>query len=416
MRALIILLAILFVIQNANALIVEIDIKGEINQGTVELVKLGFDVAKERDAKAILIVLDTPGGLLSSTKEIVSTILNSEIPVVTYVPKGAFSASAGTIILLSGHISAMANGTSIGSATPIGFVSEEEKNKTINYVASYLESIAEIRGKPKDIVRRFVTEGLSLTAREAYEMGVIDVLANSKDELLNKIDGRVVNVNGKNVTLKVKGDEILKVGSSIRSEIIGFLSNPMVVFLLLLVGIYALIIGFSTPGVGLEVLGVICLILALFGLQVIEFDYLGMALVLIGVILLILELFMPTHGILAVASIILIVIGSMMFIKEPLMPKDFYLKFVYLLAGISLGLASFMTFAIVKIFQSRRIKARVGEVVGEVGEIVEFEGGKGFVKVRGEIWSCRSDEDLEKGDEVVVVKREGLTLWVKRKN
>lgn len=415
-RAILVLVAIILMVQHANALIVEIDIKGEINQGTVELVKQGFDVAGEKDAKAILIVLDTPGGLLSSTKEIVSTILNSEIPIITYVPKGAFSASAGTIILLSGHVSAMANGTSIGSATPVGFVSEEERNKTMNYVASYLESIAEMRGKPKDVVRRFVTEGLSLTAREAYEMGVIDVLADNREELLAKIDGKVVNIDGRNVTLRVKGDEILKIGGSVRSEIIGFLSNPIVVFLLLLIGIYALIIGFSTPGIGLEVAGIICLILFLFGLQVIEFDYLGIALVLIGVILLILELFMPTHGILAVASIILIVIGSTMFIREPLMPKDFYLKFVYLLAGVSLGLASFMTFAIVKIFQSRRIKARVGEVVGEVGEIVEFECGKGFVKVRGEIWSCRSDEDLRKGDEVLVVKREGLTLWVKRRS
>ncbi len=415
MRRLLLIAIILLVIPQAKALIVEVDIKGEINQGTVELVNQGFDLAEKEKAQAVLIVLDTPGGLLSSTKEIVSMIMNSEIPVITYVPKGAFSASAGTIILLSGHISAMANGTSLGSATPVG-LSEEERNKTVNYVASYLESIAEARGKPKEIVRKFVTEGISLTAREAYEKGVIDVLADSREELLEKVDGWKVNVNGKTITLHLKGERIVKVSKSLKSEIAGFLSNPIVVFLLLLIGIYALIIGFSTPGVGLEIVGIVCLILALFGLHVINFNYLGLILIIIGAILLIFELFTPTHGILAVASIILIVLGSVMLVKEPLMPKDFYRSFLYLVAGMSIGIASFMSYAVIKIFQTRRMRVKVGEVVGEVGEIVEFSDGKGFVKVRGEIWRCKSDEELKKGDEVVVVRREGLTLWVKRKS
>ncbi len=415
MRRLLLMAIILLVIPQAKALIVEIDIKGEINQGTVELVNQGFDLAEKEKAQAVLIVLDTPGGLLSSTKEIVSMIMNSEIPVITYVPKGAFSASAGTIILLSGHISAMANGTSLGSTTPVG-LSEEERNKTVNYVASYLESIAEARGKPKEIVRKFVTEGIGLTAREAYEKGVIDVLADSREELLEKVDGWKVNVNGKTITLHLKGERIVKVSKSLKSEIAGFLSNPIVVFLLLLIGIYALIIGFSTPGVGLEIVGIVCLILALFGLHVINFNYLGLILIIIGAILLIFELFTPTHGILAVASIILIVLGSVMLVKEPLMPKDFYRSFLYLVAGMSIGIASFMSYAVIKIFQTRRMRVKVGEVVGEVGEIVEFSDGKGFVKVRGEIWHCKSDEALRKGDEVVVVRREGLTLWVKRKS
>ncbi|WP_456327386.1 NfeD family protein [Archaeoglobus sp.] len=415
MRRLLLMVIILLVIPQAKALIVEVDIKGEINQGTVELVNQGFDLAEKEKAQAVLIVLDTPGGLLSSTKEIVSMIMNSEIPVITYVPKGAFSASAGTIILLSGHISAMANGTSLGSATPVG-LSEEERNKTVNYVASYLESIAEARGKPKEIVRKFVTEGISLTAREAYEKGVIDVLADSREELLEKVDGWKVNVNGKTITLHLKGERIVKVSKSLKSEIAGFLSNPIVVFLLLLIGIYALIIGFSTPGVGLEIVGIVCLILALFGLHVINFNYLGLILIIIGAILLIFELFTPTHGILAVASIILIVLGSVMLVKEPLMPKDFYRSFLYLVAGMSIGIASFMSYAVIKIFQTRRMRVKVGEVVGEVGEIVEFSDGKGFVKVRGEIWRCKSDEELKKGDEVVIVRREGLTLWVKRKS
>ncbi|ADB57238.1 NfeD family protein [Archaeoglobus profundus] len=414
-KTLLVILIFIFAIPQAKALIVEIDIKGEINQGTVELVRQGFDLAMRENAQAVLIVLDTPGGLLSSTKEIVSTIMNSGIPVITYVPKGAFSASAGTIILLSGHISAMANGTSLGSATPVG-LSEEEKNKTINYVASYLESIAEARGRPKEIVKKFVTEGISLTAREAYEKGVIDILADSREELFEKADGWKVDLNGKNVMLHLRGERVVKVSKSLKSEIVGFLSNPIVASLLLLIGVYALIIGFSTPGIGLEIVGIVCLILALFGLQVINFDYLGLVLIIIGAILLILELFVPAHGILAIASIVVIVLGSVMLVKEPLMPEEFYRSFLYLIAGMSIGLASFMSYAVIRIFQTREIRARVGEVVGEIGEIVEFSDGKGFVKVRGEIWRCKSDEELKKGDEVVVVRREGLTLWVKRKS
>ena len=411
----IVILVLLLIIPQAKALIVEIDIKGEINQGTVELVKQGFDLAKREDAKAVLIVLDTPGGLLSSTKEIVSTVMNSRIPVITYVPKGSFSASAGTIILLSGHISAMANGTSIGSATPI-VANEEEKNKTINYIASYVESIAEVRGKPKEIVRKFVTEGISLTAREAYENGVIDVLADSKEELLDKINGKVINVNGVNFTLQLRDEKIVVVEKSLKVEILGIITNPMVVFLLLLIGIYALIIGFSTPGVGLEILGLICIILSLYGLGILSVDYLGLLLVVIGAILLVLELFMSTHGILAIASVICIVLGSIILIKEPLMPKEFYKSFFYIAIGMSLGLASFMTFAVIKIFQIRKMRAKVGDMVGDVGEVIEFEDGTGFVKVRGEIWRCRSNDDLKVGDEVVVVKREGLTLWVKKRS
>ena len=404
----------IILIYQVQALVVEIDVRGEINHGTVELVNQGFDLAEGRDAKAVLIVLDTPGGLLSSTKDIVSRIMNSKIPVVTYVPKGAFSASAGTIILLSGHVSAMANGTSLGSATPVGFSSEEERNKTINYIASYVESIAEERGRPKDVVRRFVTEGISLTSREAYEMGVIDFLADSKDELFERLDGFVVNVGGKNLTLKLKGEEVFLVKKSLKSEVLSLLTNPIVSFLLLLIGIYALIIGFSTPGIGLEVVGLICIVLSLLGLNVLSVDYLGLVLILIGVSLLIAELLNPTHGVLAVASIICIFLGSLMLIREPLMPKEFYESFLYVVIGVGLGFASFMTFAIIKVAQARRLKARVGRLEGEVGEVMEFKEGFGYVKVRGEIWRFVCDEELKVGDRVKVIGREGLTLRVKK--
>jgi len=404
------LLLTLLILPTHGAVIVKVNIEGEINEGTVELIESAFKKAEEVNADAILIVIDTPGGLLISTKKIVSMILNSSVPVITYVyPPGAFSASAGSFILIAGHIAAMANGTSVGAATPVVVGEGRVENKVIEYVASYARSIAEIRNRPADVIEKFVTQSLSLSAREAYEKGVIDVLADSPNELFQKIDGWTVN--GK--TLNLKDVEVISVKGSFKAELLSIITNPQVAAILLIIGIYSLIFGLMNPGIGMETLGVICIILSLFGLGAINIDYLGIALILIGIILLILELLTPTYGILGLASVICIVLGSIMLFKEPLMPKDFYRTFPMFVGGVSLGIASIMTFVILKVAQLRKLK-RKDSMINEVGKIIEFSEGEGLVKVRGEIWKCKSDEELNKGDTVVVVGREGLTLVVRK--
>ena len=357
--------------------------------------------------------------MLSATKEIVSDILNSDIPVITYVyPSGAFSASAGSFILIAGNIAAMANGTSVGAATPYvsGFPPKIE-NKTVNYIASYAKSIAEMRGRPADVIEKFVTEGLSLSAEEAYKKGVIDVLADSPNELFEKINGWTVNVKGRKIKLDFGTVEIVNVKKPLKSRIYEILSNPMVAFVLLILGIYCLIFGLMTPGFGMEVFGTICLILALFGLGAISINAFAVILILLGILLLVLELLTPTLGILGIASVICMTLGCIMLFREPLMPKEFYRYFLMFVGGISLGIATIMTFVIIKVAQLKRIKKKVGgeAMIGEVGEVMEFKEGKGLVKVRGEIWRCVSEDDLKKGDEVVVVGREGLTLFVKKR-
>ncbi len=414
------LLTLICLTSMANgATIVRVDIKGEINQGTAILVNSAFKKAEEVGADAILIVIDTPGGLLSATKEIVSNILNSDIPVITYVyPSGAFSASAGSFVLIAGHVAAMANGTSVGAATPFvaGFPPKVE-NKTVNYIASYAKSIAEMRHRPADIVERFVTEGLSLSAEEAYEKGVVDVLADSPHQLFEKLNGRIVTVKGKKLKLDFSTVEVVKVRKPLQSNIYEILSNPMVAFVLLILGIYCLIFGLMTPGFGMEVFGAICLILALFGFGAIGINTFAVILILLGILLLVLELLTPTFGVLGIASIICMTLGCIMLFKEPLMPREFYRDFVMFVGGVSLGTATIMTFVIVKVAQLKRMKKKVGgeAMIGEVGEVIEFKDGKGLVKVRGEIWKCKSEEELEKGDEVVVVGREGLTLFVRKR-
>jgi len=393
-----------------GAVVVKVNIEGEINEGTVELIKSAFRKAEEVKADAMLIIIDTPGGLLISTKKIVSMILNSSIPVITYVyPPGAFSASAGSFILIAGHIAAMANGTSVGAATPVVIGEGRVENKTIEYIASYARSIAELRGRPADIIEKFVTQSLSLSAREAYEKGVIDVLADSPKELFQKIDGWTVN--GK--TLNLKDVEIISVKKSFKAELLNILTNPQVAAILLIIGIYSLIFGLMTPGIGMETLGAICIILSLFGLGAINVDYLGIVLILIGITLLVLELLTPTYGILGLASIICIALGSIILFKEPLMPKDFYRTFPMFIGGVILGIASIMTFIILKVAQLRKLEKK-DSMINEIGKIIVFSGGEGLVKVRGEIWKCKSSEELNKGDTVIVVDREGLTLIVRK--
>jgi len=414
----IILLLIFLIYPVEGAKIVEVEIKGEINEGTAIVVNEAFKVASRVDADAVLIIIDTPGGLVTSTKKIVTTILNSDIPVITYVyPKGAFSASAGSFILISGNIAAMTNGTSVGAATPItsGFPPQVE-NKTVNYIASYARGIAEERGRPVDIVEKFVTEGLSLSAGEAYEKSVIDVLADSKEELFKKINGREVRVKGDNVTLNFDSVEIIKVSKPLQASIFEILSNPQVASILFLIGLYGLIFGFTSPGLVPETIGAVCLILSLIGFGALSINYVAVLLILLGIVFLVAEIFTPTYGVLGAASIICVTLGAIMLFDEPLMPKDFYSSFPLFIAGISLGLAIVMTFSLIKITQLRKVRKKVGgeAIIGEKGEVISFEGGKGYAKVRGEIWKIESEDELKPGDKVVVISRDGLTLYVKR--
>jgi membrane-bound serine protease (ClpP class) len=415
-RLISILIIIHILTQIAGAEIVEVEIDGEINEGTVLVVEKAFEIARDRKSQAILVVLDTPGGLVSSTEKIVSLILNSEIPVITYVyPQGAFSASAGSFILLSGHIAAMSNGTSTGAATPIGIgiTGTVVENKTVNYIASYARSIAEKRGRPADIAEKFVTESLSLTAKEALEAGVIDLMADSKDDLIGKINSKGIVIDGKTLRLD---DEIIVVKKPLKAKVFDFISNPQIATILFLIGLYGVIFGFTSPGILPETIGVICLVLALFGFGAIGVNSIGIILLLLGIIFLIAELLTPTYGVLGSASVISITLGALMLVDEPLMPQGFHNTFRMFIIGLGLGLGAIMTFLIIKVFQIRRKRKRVGgeALIDQKGEVIEFKDGEGMGKVRGELWKIESSDSLKRGDKFKVVGRDGLVLKVKK--
>ena len=392
-----------------------VKVSGEINEGTYITLAHAIDFASQH-CEALLVELNTPGGTLQATQKIVQLFMNSPIPVIVYVPKGAMCASAGSIILLSAHIAAMANGTAVGAATPvlIGFDSPRIENKTVNYMASYVKDIAKARGRNAEIAEKFVTEALTLTASEAYREGIIDVIANSRAELLKKIDGWNVNVDGRTVKLNTTSYQLVEVKKPLQASLYEVISNPQLAAILLLLGIYLLIFGLTSPGILPETIGAICLVLALAGMGVISINYIGAILIILGIIFLIAELSTPTYGVLGAASVVCVVVGLLLLFREPLMPESFYETFPKFVAGIGFGLAAIMTFAVIKIAQIRKKKSEVGEVVGLKGEVVEFRNGEGFAKVRGELWKIQSDDELEVGDSVVVVDREGLTLKVRK--
>lgn len=405
---------LILLIANATAMeIVAVCIEGEITEGTYITLEHTYEFAKSKNFDLILVEIDTPGGLLSSTQKIVSLFMNSEIPIVVFVNKGSMCASAGTVILLSSHIAAAANGTAIGAATPVSPTSVVE-NKTINYIASYVKDIANARGRNPEVAERFVTEALSLTAKEAYELKVIDLLAENRDELLEKLNGMKVKVNGREIVLDTTNYRIVEVEKPVQAKIYEIISNPSIALILLLLGIYLLIFGLTSPGMMAETVGAILLILAFAGLGVINVNYTGVFLIILGVIFLIAELLTPTYGVLGTASVICITLGAIMIFEEPMMPREFYDFFPKFAIGIALGVASFMTLAVIKIVKVRKKRSQVGEVVGLKGEVVEFKNGRGFAKIRGEIWSFESTENLKIGDEVVVLERNGLKLKVRK--
>jgi membrane-bound serine protease (ClpP class) len=243
---------------------------------------------------------------------------------------------------------------------------------------------------------------------------VIDVVADSREDLFKSLDGRTVSVGGQVRTLSFSSYEILKINKPIQASIYEVISNPQLATILLLLGIYLLIFGLTSPGMLAETAGAICLVLALAGLGVIGVNYLGLVLVVLGVIFLVAEIMTPTYGILGAASVICVTLGALILFQEPLMPRSFYETFPRLIGGIAIGMASIMTFLIIKISKLRKKESRVGEVVGEEGEVIEFKHGKGMAKVRGELWKIECDEELTEGDRILVIQRDGLKLKVKK--
>ncbi|ODS39406.1 MAG: hypothetical protein A7316_05590 [Candidatus Altiarchaeales archaeon WOR_SM1_86-2] len=428
MKKLIISLVFVLLISNASAQqdVYLIEFKGTIDYGTANFIISGIEKAEKDDA-ILVIQLDTPGGLVDPMKDIVTKMENSKAPVVIYVaPEGAWAESAGSFILMASHVAAMAPGTLTGSAHPVGYDPEDEvmEEKVTNALQTYMKGIAERHDRPSGIAERFVNESLSVTAEEALEEGVIEIIASDTNELLSKMDGMEVEVSGSDVVLNTKNSRVTKIEPSFRDKFMQLIGNPSIMYILFMIGIYGIIMELYNPGSVLPgVLGGICIILAIWGMGVIDANLAGVALILLAIIFFIAETQLPTSGLLAVAGVICLVIGSLMISWRKWMPEEEqepYIEFIIpweLITAVTIVTAGFFLFAVAAVIKAMKRKVVTGEE-GMIGmEGVADTGLKphGRVYIRGERWKAESTiGDIEKGEKVRVVRTEGLKLFVEK--
>ncbi len=434
----------------ATAPVVVLNLDGAVSPATADYVVRGMQRAADDGASLIVLKMDTPGGLDTSMRQIIKAILSSTVPVATFVsPSGARAASAGTYILYASHIAAMSPATNLGAATPVAIgiggpqpdkgeeqakpegkeKSGDKKDKSgkkeqappkgnltqkqINDAAAYIRGLAQLRGRNAEWAEKAVRDAVSLSAKEAQRIKVVDLVAHDVKDLLQQIDGRKVTVQGVERTLDTKDATWVAVDPDWRSELLAVITNPSVALILMMIGIYGLIFEFSNPGFVVPgVVGGICLLLALYAFQLLPVNYAGLGLILLGLAFIVAEAFMPSFGALGIGGAVALVIGAVILI-EPGVGGQFAvpLPFVVTLGLVSAGIV----FAIVGMAVKARGRAVVSgmeEMTGSAGEILEDMQDQGWARVRGENWRVVSRTPLARGQKVRVTRVEGLTLSV----
>jgi membrane-bound serine protease (ClpP class) len=413
--------------QAQSSFIAYAELESSINPITKDFLLRVITEAHRDGASLLVIRLDTPGGLLESTKDMVTAILNSPIPIVIWVgPAGARAASAGAFITMAADIAAMAEGTNIGSSTPISLgpapgEGESQDNsarkKILEFVASEARKIAEKRGRSKEWAEKFVLEGKSLTAQEALQNNIINLIANSREELLKQLDGYELQRDGQTVRLQTAGMPLKTYERTFKEQVMNYLADPNVVYLLLTIGIYALIAEFFTPGFGVGVGGAICLLLALLGLQVLPFNIAGLAFILLGAALMVIDLFTPTHLALTVGGVISLLIGSfMLFNFESFEAPALGLSPVNIFVTVGTITALFV-FMITKGLLIQRKPVATGKegMIGAVGTARDELNPTGMVFVMGEYWRATAlDGPIKAGEAVRVERIENGKLIVRK--
>ena len=431
------ILAFSTVAARADANVVVLNIKGAIGVATADYVLSGIEHAETSNTDLIVIEIDTPGGLMEPMRDIVQAILGSSVPVATYVtPAGARADSAGTYIVLASHIAAMTPTTHLGAATPVALGRDDTtpdnshdeesgddaesaptpgstmERKALNDAVAYIRSLAERYDRNADWAEKAVLDAATLTAREALEQNVIDFVAENRSELMRLIDGVEVRVNSEAVTLATSNVVIEEYEPNWRIRILSAIANPEIVLLLGLIGLYGLMYEGLNPGAIVPgVVGVICLLLAAYALQVLPVNYAGLALILVGLALMTAEAFAPSFGALGLGGVAAFVFGAIMMFDSGIPGFGISITFVVVLAATFALLFAWLISYLLKLRRRGAVSGK-DSIIGGIGTAMQSFSGEGKVWLEGEAWTAESSVAIEKNQQVLVRALDGLKLEV----
>jgi len=388
-------------------------VEGAIGPASADFVRRALTRAEKEKAQLVILQMDTPGGLDTSMREMIKHILASPVPVATFVaPSGARAASAGTFILYASHHAAMAPGTNLGAASPVSIGGSPQKDdkkdggvdtmtkKVTNDAVAYIRSLAQLRGRNADWGEKAVREAVSLPAEEALKLKVVEYVATDVPDLLRKL--------GKS------NAQVVQVDVDWRTRILGVITNPSVAYILILLGIYALIFEFTNPGLVLPgVVGAICVLLAMYAFHLLPVNYAGLLLIVLGIAFMVAEAFLPAFGSLGIGGLIAFVLGSIILIDADTVPASFEIPYT-LIGGVAAASAAFLFFAIGMAVRNRRRPVVTGreQMIGAPAEALEDFEREGWARVHGESWRVRSNAPVRRGDRLQVKGIDGLILTV----